>query len=186
VTRETTLPNLPLILLQVREDVVARFRHILNHFGVTEQQWRILRVLRFDEPMEPKEICETCLFLSPSLAGMLARMEADGLVRKERVETDLRRVLVYTTDKSKTLVDAAMPLITEQYRLLEQHIGGDALRDLFDALDRMSAIHDADVPLVPLPKKSADNSVMRNMCTTPAPIAGAGKLPEAAPGEGEV
>jgi len=154
VSTKPSQANLPLLLLQMREEFIARFRPILNHFNVTEQQWRILRVLRFNEPMEPREICETCLFLSPSLAGVLARMEADGLVRKEKVESDLRRVLVYTTDKSKRLVDDAMPLISEQYRLLEDFVGADVLADLYRVLDRLSVLHGGDVPLVALPGSS--------------------------------
>lgn len=146
-------PNLPLLLLQTREEVITRFRPILNHFGVTEQQWRILRVLRFAEPLEPKEICETCMFLSPSLAGVLARMETEGLVRKEKVETDLRRVLVYTTEKSRALVDAAMPLIAEQYRLIEGFIGADTAAELYAVLKKLESLHGAAVPLVELPPK---------------------------------
>lgn len=145
-------PNLPLLLLQTREEIITRFRPILNHFGVTEQQWRILRILRFREPMEPREICDTCLFLSPSLAGVLARMEADGLVRKEKVETDLRRVLVYTTDKSRALVDAAMPLIAEQYRLLEEFMGEETVRELYTVLKKLEVLHGVAVPMVALPK----------------------------------
>jgi hypothetical protein len=37
--------NLPLLLLQARERVIARFRPILNAHGITEQQWRIVRAL---------------------------------------------------------------------------------------------------------------------------------------------
>jgi homoprotocatechuate degradation regulator HpaR len=152
VTDLPSPPNLPLSLLQVREEFITRFRPILNHFGVTEQQWRILRVLRFRGSMEPKEICETCLFLSPSLAGVLARMEADGLIRKERMENDLRRVNVTMTAKSEQLVDAAMPLIAEQYALLESFIGSDTLQALYTVIDRLSMLHGAEVPLVTLPK----------------------------------
>ena len=146
-------PNLPLLLAQAREEVISRFRPILNHFGVTEQQWRILRVLRTEEPMEPKQICETCLFLSPSLAGVLARMEEMGLVRKERVESDHRRVQVHMTDKSRALVDEVIPLIAEQYRLLETVIGERQTAELYDVLRTLTVLHGAAIPLVKLPSK---------------------------------
>lgn len=149
---ETPLhPNLPLMLLQTREEVINRFRPILNHFGLTEQQWRILRVLRFRASMEPKEICEICLFLSPSLAGVLSRMEADGLIHKERMESDLRRVNVSVTDKGRALVDKAMPLIREQYLLIEQHIGRETLGELCAVLDRLGAYDWGAIPSVELP-----------------------------------
>jgi homoprotocatechuate degradation regulator HpaR len=145
-------PNLPLEMLQLREEFIGRFRPILNHFGVTEQQWRILRVLRFREAMEPKEICETCLFLSPSLAGILTRMEAEDLVRKERMANDLRRVNVTMTDKGKALVDAALPLIAQQYQLLEDFVGKETLDALFNIIDRLSVLRGGAVPMVSLPK----------------------------------
>ena len=146
-------PNLPLLLAQAREEIISRFRPILNHFGVTEQQWRILRVLRQREPMEPKQICETCLFLSPSLAGVLARMEEMDLVRKERVESDHRHVMVHMTDKSRTLVDAVIPLINEQYRLLESVIGERETSELYTVLQKLTVLHGAAIPLVKLPAK---------------------------------
>jgi homoprotocatechuate degradation regulator HpaR len=153
VSNQTYHPNLPLLLAQAREEIISRFRPILNHFGVTEQQWRILRVLRQSEPMEPKQICETCLFLSPSLAGVLARMEEMELVRKERVESDHRRVMVHMTEKSRALVDAVIPLINEQYRLLESVIGERQTSELYDVLHKLTVLHGAHIPLVKLPAK---------------------------------
>jgi DNA-binding MarR family transcriptional regulator len=50
--------NLPLLLLQARERVMARFRPILNEHGITEQQWRIVRLLLEEGPLEPREIGE--------------------------------------------------------------------------------------------------------------------------------
>ena len=46
--------NLPLLLLQAREGVLAHFRPILNAHGVTEQQWRIIRALLEGGPLEPR------------------------------------------------------------------------------------------------------------------------------------
>jgi hypothetical protein len=37
--------NLPLLLLQARERVIGHFRPVLNAHGITEQQWRIVRLL---------------------------------------------------------------------------------------------------------------------------------------------
>lgn len=153
LSTEAFHPNLPLLLAQAREEIISRFRPILNHFGVTEQQWRILRVLRHEEPLEPRQICDICLFLSPSLTGVLARMEEMDLVRKERVESDHRRVLVHMTEKSRALVDAAIPLITEQYSHIEDVIGAKQTAELYDVLTKLTALHGAAIPLVKLPSK---------------------------------
>src|SRR3954451_24750942 len=80
--------NLPLLLLQARESVIGRFRPVLNAHGVTEQQWRIVRALLERGPMEPREIGALCALSSPSLAGILARMDETGLVARERLGHD--------------------------------------------------------------------------------------------------
>ena len=83
--------NLPLLLLQARESVISRFRPILNAHGITEQQWRIVRSLIERGPLEPREIVTLCHISSPSLAGVLARMDDTGLVQRQRMDHDQRR-----------------------------------------------------------------------------------------------
>src|SRR5512134_2297423 len=90
--------NLPMLLLRAREGVLAHFRPILKAHGVTEQQWRIVRVLmEEDGPLEPRQLVERCCISSPSLTGILARMAELGLVARERLGHDQRRVLVSLT-----------------------------------------------------------------------------------------
>jgi DNA-binding MarR family transcriptional regulator len=37
--------SLPMMLYRTLDTVMPRFRSIFNEFGLTEQQWRVLRVL---------------------------------------------------------------------------------------------------------------------------------------------
>jgi homoprotocatechuate degradation regulator HpaR len=129
--------NLPLLLLQARERVMARFRPILNAHGVTEQQWRVVRALNDEGPLEPRQIGEICCISSPSMAGMLARMEDLGLVDRKRMEQDQRRVLVSLTPKSKALVEQITPLSEQTYRELEDTLGADFIDALYGQLDRL-------------------------------------------------
>ena len=76
--RRISYRNLPQLFLKAREELLGHFRPIINHFGLTEQQWRILRTLSEHEQLEPREICEICHILSPSLAGVLARFGLSG------------------------------------------------------------------------------------------------------------
>lgn len=129
--------NLPLLLLQAREAVMAHFRPLLNHFGLTEQQWRILRGLSDEDGLEPWQICERCQILGPSLTGILSRMEEMGLLRRDRMANDQRRVRVTLTDHGAAMLNAMAPLVSEQYRLLQQAIGADVLAQSFATLDRL-------------------------------------------------
>lgn len=132
--------NLPLLLLQARERVMARFRPILNAHGVTEQQWRVVRALNDQGPLEPRQLGELCCISSPSMAGMLARMEDLGLVERKRMEQDQRRVLVSLTSKSRMLVEQVTPLSEQTYQELESVLGRDFVAALYEQLDQLLAV----------------------------------------------
>jgi homoprotocatechuate degradation regulator HpaR len=134
--------NLPLLLLQAREGVIAHFRPILNAHGVTEQQWRIVRALLEGGPLEPRQISEVCRLSSPSLAGVLARMDDLGLVKRERLAEDQRRVKVTLTAKSRTLAAAMAPQIEAVYAAIEAHIGSDFIQRFYATLDELIGLLD--------------------------------------------
>ncbi|MEO8656189.1 MAG: MarR family transcriptional regulator, partial [Ramlibacter sp.] len=80
--------NLPRLLLQARESVMARTRPGLRLHGLSDPQWRVLRVLGELGTMETGRVAREAFILGPSLTGVLARMERDGLVRRERDPAD--------------------------------------------------------------------------------------------------
>lgn len=129
--------NLALLLLRAREGVMAHFRAILTQHGLTEQQWRVLRALLDASPLEPRQICQRCQLLSASATGVLARMEELGLVRRERMADDQRRVWVSITPKARALARRIAPLVDAQYAELEQRIGPALLTEVYDTLDRL-------------------------------------------------
>jgi homoprotocatechuate degradation regulator HpaR len=129
--------NLPLLMLQARERVIGRFRPLLHGNGLTEQQWRILRVLADAGSLEPKQIGELCRLSSPSLAGVLARMEEIGLVRRVRLDRDRRRVLVSLTAESRALAVRMAPRIDAIYADIEADLGPTASLRLYRALDHL-------------------------------------------------
>jgi len=127
--------NLPLLLLQARERVISYFRPILNAHGITEQQWRIVRVLLEVPALEPRQIGELCAISSPSMAGVLERMEQGGYITRRRVQHDQRRVLVSLTAKSRRLAAEMSPDIEATYRRLENLLGTEFSNQLHGALD---------------------------------------------------
>ena len=131
--------NLPLLLLQARERVLARFRPLLNANGLTEQQWRILRGLYEAGPLEPREIGRHFQISSPSLTGVLARMDELGLVKRERMEHDQRRQLVSLTPRSRALIARMVPRIEARYRELQAELGVPVTRELYALLDQVVA-----------------------------------------------
>jgi homoprotocatechuate degradation regulator HpaR len=139
--------NLPQLLLQAREALMAQFRPILNENGVTEQQWRIIRALLAHGPLEPRQLCELCQISSPSIVGVLLRMEEAGLVDRERMADDQRRVRVSVTARSRQLGKRMIPAIEARYASLEKKVGVETLQQAYDVLDAL---------LVPLGYTSAE------------------------------
>jgi len=139
--------NLPLLLLQARERVLSHFRPILNANGVTEQQWRIVRVLYEARSLEPREIVELCRISSPSLAGVLARMEELGLVARRRLPHDQRRVRVSLTARARAMAARMAPQIDATYRRIERTIGAEFSVRLQQTLDQLLATLEAHEPL---------------------------------------
>jgi homoprotocatechuate degradation regulator HpaR len=131
--------NLPQLLLQAREALMARFRPILNENGVTEQQWRVVRALLMHGSLEPRQLCETCQISSPSIVGILQRMEDAGLVARERMSEDQRRVRVSVTAKSRQLGRRMIPAIERRYSSIEEAVGVEALQRAYEVLDTLLA-----------------------------------------------
>lgn len=153
MSRKLAYRNLPQLFLKAREELLCHFRPIISHFGLTEQQWRILRTLSEMEQLEPREICEICHILSPSMTGVLSRMEEMNLVTRERMPEDQRRVIVRLTPKSEQLVSELGPLIVEQYKVIEQAFGPELIKELYDVMDRVIAAERGPIARVALPPK---------------------------------
>ncbi len=151
-----TYRNLPQLFLKAREGLMSHFRPILNHFGVTEQQWRILRVLDERGQLEPRELCDLCQIQSPSMAGVLARMEDMGLVRRARLPEDQRRVMVRLAPKGDRLISEIAPLIDAQYEEIEKTFGKPTINSLFNALEAFIQANETPVPPVELPSPPND------------------------------
>lgn len=61
----TTQRSLPMALLRARENVMSPIRAMLGDFGLTEQQWRLLRVLSESGPLEATILANRAALLLP-------------------------------------------------------------------------------------------------------------------------
>jgi len=132
--------NLPRLLLQARESLMARTRPSLRQHGLSDQQWRVLRVLGEHGTLETGRVAREATILGPSLTGVLARMERDGLIRRERDPADQRRTVVEATAKGLKMVDRLSTTVETHYRWLEQSLGRQKLVQLYALLDELIAL----------------------------------------------
>lgn len=137
--------NLPRLLLQARESVMAHTRPGLRAQGLSDQQWRVLRVLGEDHAnggggVETGRVAREAFLLGPSLSGVLTRMERDGLVRRQRDAQDQRRTVVRPTALGLKRVKTLATTIEAHYAWMEQHLGKAKLQQLSDLLDEVIAL----------------------------------------------
>jgi homoprotocatechuate degradation regulator HpaR len=127
--------NLPRLLLQAREAVMTHTRPSLRKHALSDQQWRVLRVLGELGTVDTGRVAREAFILGPSLTGVLARMERDGLVRRSRDPVDQRRSVVEATARGRTLVRRLSGTIESHYAQMEQILGKERLADLYTLLD---------------------------------------------------
>jgi homoprotocatechuate degradation regulator HpaR len=132
--------NLPRLLLQAREAVMAHTRPSLREHGLSDQQWRVLRVLGENGTVETGRVAREAYILGPSLTGVLSRMERDGLIQRERDPADQRRTVVEATPKGLKMVARLSSTVEAHYQWLEQTMGKQKLAQLYALLDQLIAL----------------------------------------------
>ena len=129
--------NLPRLLLQAREAVMAHTRPSLREHGLSDQQWRVLRVLGEHGLVETGRVAREAFILGPSLTGVLTRMERDGLIRRYRDPADQRRTVVEATPKGMRMVESLSRTIEAHYAWMEKSLGKQKLSELYQLLDQV-------------------------------------------------
>ena len=149
--------NLPRLLLQAREAVMAHTRPSLRAHALSDQQWRVLRVLgeHAQDPagIETGRVAREAYLLGPSLTGVLSRMERDGLLTREKCPQDARRSVVRATALGLEKVQALSQTIEAHYSLMEQQLGKAKLGQLYALLDELIAL---ETPETQTPEELAE------------------------------
>jgi len=137
--------SLPMMLYRALDAVMPRFRRIFNEFGLTEQQWRVLRVLWEHDDIAFRDLSETTLIPAPSLVGVVDRLSKQGLVARKRSETDRRNVFVHATDKGRELHRVVRPRVDDTYAELRGSVDAEEWRQLMRGLERIASL-EQEVP----------------------------------------
>jgi DNA-binding MarR family transcriptional regulator len=109
---------------------------VLAGHGVTQQQYNVLRILRGAPPdgLARNEIRDRLITRMPDVTRLLDRMEAAGLVTRERSAEDRRQTATRLTGKGRRAVDALDAPVAEEHRRRLAHLSEKQLRDLVGLL----------------------------------------------------
>jgi homoprotocatechuate degradation regulator HpaR len=126
--------SLPMTLLRAREAVMERFRAMLRDNGLTEQQWRVIRVLAEREPLEVSDLAARSFLLPPSLSRILKFLTEKRLITRRALNADQRRHAVSLTAAGRRLFQRVAPSSEAIYRELEEAFGRKNLEQLYALL----------------------------------------------------
>jgi homoprotocatechuate degradation regulator HpaR len=118
-------------LLKAREAAMARFRPMLREHGLTEQQWRVVRVLAEYPDIDASELARRALLLAPSLSRIFQFLEREKLVSRLADANDQRRSLFSLTAKGQDLYERVAPESEALYAQIETEFGRERLDKLY-------------------------------------------------------
>lgn len=132
--------SLPIALLRAREKVMLPIRVMLQDIGLTEQQWRVLRVLEEEGALDSSTLAERSALLLPSLTRIMQALEERGLIERSADPADRRRLHVVITPLGRAcLTENAIKSarISEEIRT---QFGEEKLENLLTLLDELQDI----------------------------------------------
>ncbi len=129
--------SLPMALLRAREVVMERFRPILSRHNITEQQWRVLRVLSETDHMEASQVARRACILAPSLTRIIKKLKSDAYITSRRDRRDGRRTLLAIDIKGKALIKKVAPESSAIYARIEAACGHDEIDELLNNLNHL-------------------------------------------------
>ncbi len=112
-------------LYAASKEMVRRYQPLLRPLGLTYTQYITMLVLWEQESISVKSLGDRLYLDSGTLSPLLKRLEARGLVQKERSGADERQVFVSITQKGRALRAKALSVPQEMQRRLS-FSSGDA------------------------------------------------------------
>lgn len=94
-------------ILHTADVVRRRVTAAVEPFGITLQQFNVLRILRGagEEGVATLEVAERMVEQTPGITRLLDRLETKGLVRRQRCPEDRRQNLCWITPRGRGLLD---------------------------------------------------------------------------------
>jgi len=132
--------SLAIGLLRAREAVMSHFRPILAAHDVTEQQWRVIRVLSEAGQLDATELADKASILAPSLTRMIRSLEERGFITKHKDDADGRRVLLQITSAGEAIVEEVMPESLKVYADIGARFGVERVEQLLNMLEELASL----------------------------------------------
>ena len=132
------LDSLPMILSRSLDRIMPVYRTLFQEHAITDQQWRVMRALWEQKHLTSKQISEITLLPSPSLVGILDRLEKKGFIGRLRSVEDRRLVYIVPTLAGRELQELMLPKIEQIHDLFMKKVTPEEWGELNRILDKLN------------------------------------------------
>jgi len=124
-------------ILRTGDQFNNRLGRLFREYGLTQSQYNVLRILRGEgKPMPCLEVAERLIQVVPAITGLVDRLEKQGLVSRQRSESDRRVVYLEVTAKARQLLEQMDQPVSEIHQELIGHLSKAELTKLSRLLEK--------------------------------------------------
>ena len=129
--------HLAYLLAQANREINRQLDARFKKEGVPVEQWRILKVLSDGKGHSMGDLADAVLLNHPTLTKMVDRMVSDALVYRVQDPDDRRKVVMFISDRGKTLTQRLNSLALSQEPHIAENYGNKATADLKRLLESL-------------------------------------------------
>lgn len=137
-------------LLAAREAVMAPMRRVLRDEGLTDQQWRVLRILIDESGIDPTRLAHAALLQPPSVTRIIRDMAARGLIERQPDPAGQRRSILRVLPEGERVFERVSANAARVLDSYDDYFGNkrlDALRrELIELTAVLARLNDEEGP----------------------------------------
>ena len=130
--------SLPMQPYKALDAIMPEYRNLFYKYDLTEQQWRILRVLWTENNITVAQLSKITLLPAPSLVGILDRLVKKNLLIRNRSDKDRRQVQISLTTKGQELQQLVAPSVLAIHSRLKARVSNEEWQSLERLLKKFS------------------------------------------------
>ena len=130
--------SLPMLLSRALDKVMPNYRSLFQAYDLTNQQWRVLRALWEQKHLTSTEISQITILPTPSLVGILDRLEKKGLIGRLRSVEDRRHVHITPTQAGRDLQEQILPKVEKIHDDFMRRVTTEEWDELNRILNKMA------------------------------------------------
>lgn len=111
----------------------------LERIGMRYSYRHIMKPLMENESLTQLELVKITNLKAPTISITLRNMERDGIVRREKNDTDRRETHVYITDKGKKMYAKVLTALDKAEKTMLKGLSEKDLKAMRTTLEKMSA-----------------------------------------------